>query len=128
MSRMVAHRQGLKRHFMAIEVTPGDQRVLVGTKPLDDGWVMSMIRIDGCTNEAEAVWLGQCIRSDLIEYISVANDEVTPREAVGIESGQIAPGAGWSIAVYVVLASRQEAAAMFDFLTAYATQPTDWTH
>ena len=128
MPHMFSHSQGLKRHFMTIEVTPGDQRVLVGTKPLDDDWVMSMIRIDGCTHEAEAVWLGQCIRSDLIEYISVANDEVTPLEAVGIESGQVAPGAGWSVAVYVVLASRQEAAAMFDFLTAYATQPTDLAH
>lgn len=128
MPHQTGHREGLQRHFMGIEVTPGHQRVLVGTKPLDDGWVMSIIKIDGCTDEAEAVWLGQCIQSDLIEYISIANDEVTPVEAVRVESGQIAPGTGWTVAVYVILASREEAAAMFDFLTAYATEAAAWTH
>jgi len=75
MPHQTGHREGLQRHFMGTEVTPGHQRVLVGTKPLVEGWVMSIIKIDGCTNEAEAVWLGQCIQSDLIEYISIANDE-----------------------------------------------------
>ena len=126
MPQQIGYCQGLHRHFMSIEVTPGQQRVLVGTKPLNDGWVMAIIRIDGCTNDAEAAWLGQRIRSDVIEYISVANDKVTPVEAVGIESGQIASGAGWTVAVYVTLASREEAAAMFDFLTTYATAAKGW--
>lgn len=126
-NRMGRH-QGLRRHLTGTEVTPGHQRVLVGTKSLDDGWVMAIIRIDGCTNDVEAAWLGQCIQSDLIEYISIANDEVTPVEAVGVESGQIALDAGWTVAVYVILASREEAAAMFDFLTAYATEAAAWTH
>lgn len=91
MLHQMGHPEGLQRHFMGIEVTPGHQGVLVGTKPLDDGWVMSIIKIDRCTNETEAVWLGQCIQSDLIEYISIANDEVAPVEAVMVESGQIAP-------------------------------------
>lgn len=128
MPNRVSYSEGLLRHFMAVEVTPGHQCVLVGTKPLDDGWVMSIIKIDGCTSEAEAVWLGQCIQSDLIEYISIANDEVAPVEAVMVESGQIVPGACWTVAVYVVLASREEAAAMFDFMTAYATKPSTWQH
>lgn len=128
MLHQIGHPEALQRHFMGIEVTPGHQRVLVGTKPLDDGWVMSIIKIDGCTNETEAVWLGRCMQSDLIEYISIANDEVTPVEAVMVESGQIAPGTGWTVAVYVILASPEEATAMFDFMTAYATKPSTWKH
>lgn len=128
MPYQVDYSEGLQRHFMALEVTLRHQRVLVGTKPLEDGWVMSIIEIDGCTSEAEAVWLGQCVQSDLIDYISIANDEVTPLEAVMVKFGQIPPGAGWTVAVYVTLASSEEAAAMFDFMTAYATTPATWGH
>ena len=128
MPYQVDYSEGLQRHFMALEVTPRHQRVLVGTKPLEDGWVMSIIKIDGCTSEAEAIWLGQCVQSDLIDYISTANDEVTPLEAVMVEFGQIPPGACWTVAVYVTLASSEEAAAMFDFMTAYATAPATWGH
>lgn len=115
------HPQGLLRHFMRPEVTQGHQRVFIGSRPLEEGWTMAIIKIEGCTDAAEAAWLGQRIRPDIIEYISMANDEVTPVEAVGVESGFNVAGAGWTVAAFVILASREEAAEMCDFLTAYAS-------
>lgn len=113
--------QGLLRHFMGPEVTQGRQRVFVGSRPPEDGWTTAIIKIEGCTDAAEAVWLGQRIRSDIIDHITITNDEVTPVEAVGVESGFSAIGAGWIVAVFVILATQEQAAELCDFLTAYAS-------
>ena len=118
MSQLFEH--GLARHLGAPEFTPGGQRVLVGTKSMGDGWVASIIRLDGCASHDEAAWIGARIQADLVDYIGIVNDEDVSMEAVAVECG-LGPGvAGWSVAVYVTLASAQEAGAMFDFLADYA--------
>jgi hypothetical protein len=118
MSQLFEH--GLARHLGAPEFTPGGQRVLVGTKSMGDGWVAAIIRLEGCANHDETAWIGARIQADVVDYIGVMNDEDVPLEAVAIECGLVPGVAGWSVAVYVTLASAQEAGAMFDFLTAYA--------
>jgi len=118
MSQLFEH--GLARHLGAPGFTPGGRRVLVGTKSKGDGWVAAIIRLDGCASHHEAAWIGARIQADLVDYIGVMNDEDVPLEAVAIECGLVPGVAGWSVAVYVTLASAQEAGAMFDFLAAYA--------
>lgn len=87
---------------------------------MGDGWVAAIIRLEGRANHDEAAWIGARIQADVVDYIGVMNDEDVPLEAVAIECGLVPGVAGWSVAVYVTLASAQEAGAMFDFLTAYA--------
>lgn len=123
MSRLFDLQHGLARHLGAPEFTPGGQRVLVGTKSMGDGWVAAIIRLAGCASHDEAAWIGARIQADLVDYIGIVNDEDVPIEAVAVECGVTAGSAVWSVAVYVTLASAQEAGAMFDFLTAYAMPP-----
>lgn len=110
----------LIRHFANWQVTPGDQCVFVGTRPIDDGWVVVIVRIDDCIDETEASWLGTRIREDLLTHMRYTNQEDVPPEAVDFEHGVPAGGVGWSVAVYVTLWSMSEAKAMVGFLTAYA--------
>ena len=125
MSRLFDLQHGLARRLGAPECTPGGQRVLVGTKSMGDGWVAAIIRLDGCASHDEAAWIGARIQADLVDYIGIMNDEDVPMEAVPVECGAAAGSETWSVAVYVTLASAQEAGAMFDFLTAYAMPPQE---
>jgi hypothetical protein len=111
---------GLAHHLSDSGFTPGRQSVYVGIRPVDDGWVIAVIRIDDCIDEADAVWLGSRIHADLLAHMRFTNQEDVPLEAVGVEQGVPAGGEGWSVAVYVTLGSMREAEAMVGFLTTYA--------
>ena len=112
---------GIMRHFTEPEITPGAHAIFVGTKPADEGWVMAVVRIDGCADEVEAAWLGGRIRDDLLTHIRHLEGRKVPRDAVISEHAVPAGGADWSVAVYVTLGSNEQAQAMKQFLTAYAT-------
>lgn len=112
-------RRRLRAHFEEPNVTPGRQRAYVGKRPLDDGWVMAIVRIDGCTDAEEAMWLGQRIRADLLTHLRFINQEHVPVEAVNIEIGKVETE--WAVAVSVTLISLEEAARMMEFLEAYAS-------
>lgn len=112
---------GFSHHLSDPRFTPGGQSVYVGTRPIDDGWVVAVIRIDDCTSEDEAVWLGARVRADLLTHLCFANQEAVPVEAVDVEHGVPADGAGWSVAVYVTLGSMRQAGEMMDFLRTYAS-------
>jgi hypothetical protein len=99
----------------------GDQQVFAGTRPVDNGWVMAVIRIDDCTSEAEAIWFGERIREDLLIHMSFTNQENVPAEAIDVEQGIPVGGAGWSVAVFVTLGSMMEAQAMLKFMKNYAS-------
>lgn len=47
--------QRLADHLKNRPAPIGVQEVLVGTKPVDDGWVIAFLRIDGCTSEHQAL-------------------------------------------------------------------------
>lgn len=110
---------GLAHHLSASGFTPGGQSVYVGVRPVDDGWVIAVIRIDDCMNEAEAVWLGSRIRADVLTHLRFANQESVPDEAVDAECGVPQGSRTWSLAVYVTVASSDEAAAMREFFEVY---------
>lgn len=111
---------GLMRHFAGPEITPGAHAVYVGTKPTDDGWVMAVVRIDGCADDAEAAWLGGQIRSDLLSHIRHLEGHEVPEGAVISEHGIPAGGVDWSVAVYLTLGSHEQAQSMTQFLGEYA--------
>lgn len=115
----------LTRHLSSPGFTPGGQSVYAGVRPTDDGWAIAVFRVDDCTDEAEAVWLGTRIRCDLLTHLRFANQEDVPEEAVGEEYGVPSGGIGWSIAVYVVLRSKGEAERMVSFFRGYARQLDD---
>lgn len=112
-------RRRLRVHFAEPNVTPGRQRAYVGKRPLDDGWVMVIVRIDGCTDAEEAIWLGQRIRADLLTHLRFINQEHVPVEAVSTEIGKLETE--WAVAVSVTLISLEEAERMMEFLEAYAS-------
>lgn len=112
-------RRRLRVHFAEPNVTPGRQRAYVGKRPLDDGWVMVIVRIVGRTDAEEATWLGQRIWGDLLAHLRFINQEHVPVEAVSTEIGKLKTE--WAVAVSVTLISLEEAARMMDFLTAYAS-------
>ena len=102
-------------HFADPLVTAGSQKIFTSTRPTDDGWVMAVIRIDDCTCEVAAVFLGTRIREDVLIHLCFSNQEAVPAEAVDVEHG-VPDGAGWSVAVYVTLRSMREAETMVGFL------------
>lgn len=112
---------GLLQHFLGPEVTPGGQDVFIGTRPLDGGEVVAVIRIDGCATEAIAAWLGRQIHADLIAHMRFVNQNDVPIEAATHEYGVPAGAVDWSVAVYVILGSADQAQAMVSFLTEYGT-------
>lgn len=114
---------GLRQHFLGPQVKPGGQELFVGTRSLDEGDVAAVIRIDGCATEAGAAWLGRQIHADLIAHMRFVNQDDVPVEAVTHEYGVPAGGADWSVAVYVILGSAEQAQAMVNFLTEYGTLP-----
>ena len=110
---------GLSLHLSRPQFTPSGQTVYVGTRSTGDGWFAAVIRIDDCANEAEASWLGTSVQTDLVAHLCFTNQEDVPDRAVAIEVGEPAGGCGWSVAVYVELASLDQAKAMRAFLTTY---------
>lgn len=116
----------LGHHLSDPHFTSGGQAVYVGTRPVNDGWVIAVIRIDGCLNENEASWLGTRIRDDLLTHMRFANQDYVPQEAVDVECGVPAGADIWSIAVYVTLGSMAEAEAMKTFLTNYVQPASTW--
>lgn len=110
---------GLAHHLSDPGFTPGGQSVYVGTRPIEDGWVIAVVRVDDCTDESDAVWLGSRIRADLLTHLRFTNQEDVPLEAVDVEHGVPAGGRAWSVAVYVTLGSMREAKMMVAFLAAY---------
>lgn len=99
---------------------PDGQTIYVGTRPFDDGWVAAVIRIDGCGDEGEALWLGKCVHADVLAHLRFVNQQQVPSEAVDVETGVPPGGVGWSVAVYVTLSAAAEAQALKDFLSRYA--------
>jgi len=116
---------GLGRHLADPRFTASGQVVYVGTKSLADGWVVAVIRIDNIVNEAQAFWLGDHIRADVLTHLRFANQEDVPPEAVGAEWGVPDGALGWSLAVYVALASPAEAAALKGFFSGYVDTVLD---
>lgn len=110
---------GLEHHLSDGCFTANGQVVYVGTRHLVDGWVAAVIRIDNIISETEAGWLGAHIRADLLTHMRFVNQEDIPPEAVDQEQGVPLGGVGWSVAVYVTLASSAEAIALKAFLTTY---------
>lgn len=82
---------------------------------------MAVVRIDGCADEVEGAWLGERIRDDLLTHIRHLEGRKLPRDAVISEHVGASWRASWSVAVYVTLGSNEQAQAMKQFLTAYAT-------
>lgn len=113
-------RHRLADHLLNCPGPPGALEVFVGTRPIEDGWVIVMLRIDGCTTEEQAAWFGGGVQSDLLDHLRHANQEEVPAEAVAAEWAIPAGAATWSIAVFVTLGSMLEALAMTDLLKAYA--------
>ena len=103
----------------------GVQEVLVGTKVVDDGWVIALLRIDGCTSEDQAAWFGSVVQGDLITHLQHANQEDVPAEAVQAEWAVPAGGLGWSVAIFVMLGSMAEAMAMANLLKDYGAPTAD---
>lgn len=113
-------RRRLDDHLPTCPGPPGALEVFVGTRPMEDGWVIAVLRIDGCTTEKQAAWLGGRVHADLLAYLRHANQEEAPDEAVEAEWAIPADATTWSVAVFVTLGSMLEAMAMTDFLKAYA--------
>ena len=114
---------GLRQHFQGSQVKPGGQEVFVGTRSLHGGEVAAVIRIDGCPTEAGAAWLGGQIHADLISHMRYVNQDEVPFEAVTHEYGVPAGAVDWSVAVYVILGSVEQAQAMVRFLTSRDCNP-----
>lgn len=77
--------QRLADHLKNRPAPIGVQEVFVGTKLVDDGWVIAFFRIDGCTSEHQAAWFGTCVQDDLLTHLRDANQEDVPAEAVQVE-------------------------------------------
>lgn len=116
-------RHRLADHLLTCPGPPGAQKVFVGTRPIEDGWVIAVLRIDGCTTEKQAAWFGGRVQSDLLDHLRHANQEEVPAEAVEAEWAVPTGAATWSVAVFVTLGSMLEAVAMTDFLKPYAAPP-----
>lgn len=110
----------LALHLDAAGFTAAGQQVHVGTRPLPDGWVIAVLRVDNCTSQAEAAWLGACVQADVLTHMRFCNQQAVPLEAVEVEHGVPNGAASWSVAVFVTLGSMDEADVMREFLTAYA--------
>lgn len=110
----------LAEHLLDCPGPPGALDVFVGTRPVEDGWVIAVLRVDGCTTEKQAAWLGGRVQDDLLAHLRHANQEEAPDEAVEAEWAIPAGTTTWSVAVFVTLGSMLEAMAMTDFLKAYA--------
>lgn len=115
----------LTNHLSDRPDPPGVQEVFVGTKGVDDGWVIALLRIDGCTSEEQAAWFGGIVAGDLLTHLRHANQEDVPAEAVQVEWAVPAGGLGWSVAIFVTLGSMAEATALVDFLKDYADPTAD---
>ena len=89
---------GLQQHFLGPQVTPAGQELFVGTRSLDTGEVVAVIRVDRCPTEVAAAWLGQQMHSDLLTHMRFVNQEEVPFEAVTHEHGVPAGGTDWSVA------------------------------
>ena len=98
----------------------GVQEVFVGTRAVDDGWVIAMLRIDRCTSDDQAAWFGSVVQGDLLDHLRHTDHEDVPAEAVQIEWAVPAGGLGWSVAIFVTLGSTAEAMAVASFLKEYA--------
>lgn len=116
---------GLRLHLSDARFTRSEQAVYFGTCPAGDGWVAAVIRIDNVISETEASWLGARIHGDLLTHLCFSNQEEVPPEAVDVEHGVPEGGVGWSVAVYVTLASSTEAKAMKTFLIDYVGDAVD---
>lgn len=113
--------QRLANHLTHRPAPIGVQEVFVGTKLVDDGWVIALLRIDGCTSEHQAAWFGTCVQDDLLTHLRYANQEDVPAEAVQVEWAMPDGGSAWSVAIFVTLGSIAEAKAMVYFLKDYAS-------
>ncbi|RYG82194.1 MAG: hypothetical protein EON59_14320 [Alphaproteobacteria bacterium] len=63
------------------------------------------------------------IHADLITHIRFVNQDEVPFDAVTQEHGVPAGGVGWSVAIYIILGSADQARAMVSFLTEYGRLP-----
>lgn len=113
--------QRLADHLKSRPAPIGVQEVFVGTKPVDDGWVIAFLRIDGCTSEHQAAWFGTCVQDVLLTHLRDANQEDVPAEAVQVEWAVPDGGLTWSVAIFATLGSMAEAKAIVDFLKDYAS-------
>lgn len=107
-------------HLAGLGVWLGSQEVYVGTRPLDDGWVAAVLRLDHFARKDEAVWLGERVQQDLVAHLCHSNQEDVPIEAVEVEVGRPSGAADFSLAVFVCLASMDEATRFVSFLRRYA--------
>lgn len=107
-------------HLARLDVWTGSQEVYVGTRPLDDGWVAAVLRLDSFTRMDQAAWLGERVRYDLVAHLSHTNQEKVPLEAVVVEVGRPEGVAYFSLAVFVCVASMDEATRFVSFLRHYA--------
>ncbi|URI14338.1 hypothetical protein [Brevundimonas albigilva] len=110
----------LADHLLGRPDPSGAQEVFVGTRAVDDGWVVALLRIDGCTSEEQAAWFGSVVQGDLHAHLRHANQEDVSAEAVQVEWAVPAGGVGWSVAIFVTLGSMAEAMAVAGFLKEYA--------
>ncbi len=54
-------------HLPGSPINQDPLQVFVGTRLLDDGWVVAFVRVDGFSREQNADWLGDRVRVDLLK-------------------------------------------------------------
>ncbi len=107
-------------HLSGSPIRQDTLEVFVGTRPVDDGWVAAVLRIDRFSRKQDADWLGIRAHADLLTHLSFVNQETVPIEAVEMEVARPECSRLYSCAAFVALANMTEAEAFVSFLTEYA--------
>lgn len=107
----------LSDHLNSAEFKPNGQLVAVGVRPAPDGdGAFVLLKIERCIDVAQAEWIARKAEADLHVLLGVDPSE----EAVLMHCHQEPAGSGWTAAIGVELADRDNAEAFAEVVTAYA--------
>lgn len=111
----------LAGHLNSPDFTPNGQLVAVAVRPAPDGdGVFVVLKIERCMDTAQAEWIARKAGADLHMLIADPGEE-----AVLIHCYQEPAGLGWTAAIGVELADRDNAEAFVQVVAAYADPGPD---
>lgn len=112
----------LADHLNSPNFEPNGQRVALGLRPAPDGdGVFVVLKIERCIDAAQAEWIAHKVGADL----SVLIGADPAGDIASKHCHQESAGSGWTAAVGVELADRDNAEAFAEVVAAYADPGAD---
>lgn len=112
----------LADHLNSPDFTPNGQLIALGLRPAPDGdGVFVVLKIERCIDIAQAEWVARKVGADLSALIGAAPAD----EVVSKHRYQEPAGSGWTAAIGVELADRDNAEAFAKVVAAYADAGAD---